>query len=154
MSYYTPLIDKWATLAGSTDERLAAINSEMVDGPKQAVEVSAVTGYLAAHLKLASLMAYADAPSANAVSQAIASATNLVALFRLPQPPVFRTDIPEIYEIVDASLEALAADPLTGITQTDADALIALANTTINWWAANGYPEPINYVNLSQAGLI
>lgn len=154
MSYYDALVAKWATLTGTTDEKLAAINSEMVAGPKQSVEVSAVTGYFATQLKLASLMAYADAPPANAVSEAVASAKNLVALFRLPQPPVFRTDIPEIYSVVDAALEALASDPLTGVTQSDADTLIALADTMTHWWAANGYPEPINYVNLSQAGLI
>lgn len=154
MAYYDALVDKWATLAGTTDERLAALNAEMVDGPKAAVDISAVTGYLATNLKLAALMSYADDPPVGADEAAVASAKNLVALFRLPQPPAFRTDLPPVYAVVEASLSALAADPLSGVTAEDADALMALANTRIPWWQAAGYPEPINGTNLIQAGLI
>lgn len=154
MAYYDALTEKWATLAGTTDERLAALNTELVDGPKAAVDISSVTGYLATNLKLAALISYADDPPVGADEASVASAKNLVALFRLPQPPAFRTDLPEVYSVVEAALNTLAADPLSGVTTDDASALMALADTQIPWWQAAGYPEPINGTNLVQAGLV
>lgn len=152
--YYAALKAKWETLVGTTDEKLSDINSEIVAGPKQAVNVAEVTGYLATNLKLASLMEYSDTPPNGALPESVAAAQNLVALFRLPQPPAFRTDLPNIYQVIESALTALADDALSGISQADVDNLLALADTSVHWWAANGYPEPINNTNLSQAGLI
>lgn len=152
MSYYDALIAKWATLTGSTDEKLAAINSEMVDGPKQDVPVSAITGYLALNLKLAPLIAYADSPPAGAIAGSTLCARNLVAVFRLPQPPAFGTSDPTTYDALSAALDAIIADPLSGLTQADGVALMALADTQILWREANGYSTPISVYDLQQAG--
>lgn len=152
MAYYDALIQKWSTLTGATDEKIAAINAEMVDGPMQDVTVSAITGYLALNLKLAPLIDYAEHPPSGAVPSSLIAARNLVAVFRLPQPPAFGTSNSAIYAALGAALDAIIADPLSGLTQADGVALMALADTSVNWWRANGYSSPVGHSDLEAAG--
>jgi hypothetical protein len=152
MTYYDAFIAKWATLSGTTQEKLAAVNSEMVAGPRVNLPVSSVTAYLLAGLKLAKLIAYAETPPAGALADSLTAAQNLVAFFKLPTPPDFKMSDPNVYAVCSAALNALAADPLTGITATDAANLLAMSATQIPWWESAGYPSIFSESDLVAAG--
>jgi len=152
MDYYDALAAKWATLAGTTEEKLAAINAITIDGPKIDVPISAVVAYLALSGKLAALQAYAAAPPANAEAQALIAARELVALIASPNAPPFRMSQATVYAKVQAFLAALAADAASGVTAEDQNALLALAATTIPWWQSAGYSAPIGTGDLDAAG--
>jgi hypothetical protein len=152
MAYYDALIARWATLAGTTAEKLAAINALTVAGPTTDVSVSAVVAYLALSGKLAGLEAYAQNPPSNADAQALVAARELVALMSSPNAPPFRMSDPAVYATVEGFLSALVADAATGITAENQAALLALAATAIPWWQASGYASPISQGDLDAAG--
>ena len=152
MAYYDALVARWATLAGTAAQKLAAINAETVAGPNADVAVSAVVATLALSGKLAGLQTYAQSPPANAVAQAVTAARELVALMSSPNAPAFRMSDPSVYTTVQGFLSALVADVATGITADNQSALLALAATTIPWWTANGYASPISQGDLDAAG--
>jgi len=152
MAYYDALVARWATLAGTTAQKLGAINALTVDGPIADVSISAVVAYLALGGKLAGLQAYAQNPPNNANAEAIIAARELVALMSSPNAPSFRMSDPAVYATVQDFLSALAGDAATGITADNQAALLALAATTIPWWQAIGYTSPISQGDLDAAG--
>jgi hypothetical protein len=152
MAYYDALIARWATLAGTTAEKLAVINSLTVEGPAADVAVSAVVASLALSGKLAGLQAYAQNPPESANPEALVAARELVALMSSPNAPAFRMSDPVVYAPVQGFLTALTADAATGVTADDHAALLALAATTIPWWKANGYASPVSQGDLDAAG--
>jgi hypothetical protein len=152
MAYYDALIAKWATLTGTTGDKLAALNALTVPGPIIDVPISAVVSYLALSGKLFGLSAYASAPPAGSNSTAIVAAKELVSLIASPNAGPFRMSIPSVYSGVHTFLDALVADPNTGITSADEASILALAQPLIPWWKANGYPGALNQYDLQAAG--
>ncbi len=152
MAYYDALIAKWATLSGSSNEKLAAINALTVDGPKVDVPISEIVGYLALSGKLAGLQTYAANPPSGANASALVAARELVALIASPNAPAFHMSDPSVYTTVQGFLSALVGDVVTGITATDQAALLGLAATTIPWWQSAGYASPVGMGDLAAAG--
>lgn len=152
MAYYDALVAQWATVTGTTAQKLAAINAQTIAGPKVDVPISSVIAYLALNGKLATLQAYGASPPATANAQALIAARELVALMTSPNAPPFRMSESSVFSAVQGFLQALTADAATGVTAADQSALLALANTTIPWWQSAGYASPISQGDLEAAG--
>ena len=152
MAYYDALVARWATLSGTTAQKLAAINALTVAGPMTDVAVTSVVATLALSGRLAGLQAYAQNPPANANAQALTAARELVALLSSPNAPPFRMSDPTVYATVQSFLAALVGDTATGVGAADEVALLGLAATIVPWWKANGYASPISQGDLDAAG--
>lgn len=152
MAYYDALIAKWATLTGTTSDKLAQINALTVPGPTIDVPISSVVSYLALNGKLFGLSAYAAAPPAGSNSTAVVAAKELVTLIGSPNAGPFRMSIPTVYSGIHTFLDALVADPNTGITSADEANILALAQPMVPWWQANGYTGLLNQYDLQAAG--
>ena len=160
MAYYDALKVKWATLSGTTAEKLAAINALTVAGPNVDVAVSTVVGKLmltGAYLPLAQF-----AQGANNADQthdaALAAAKTLMALVAVPNAPAFAmsdaASFTAIKQMMDAILaQESAAAGSTGFTSAVHDALLSLCATTAPWWQAKGYTSPIGQGDLDAAEL-
>jgi hypothetical protein len=159
MAFYDALIAKWATLSGTTAQKLATLNALTAAGPTQDVSASAALAYFALNAKLSGLLAYAASPPTNAQAPVVVAAKEFAALFSMPAFTTFQLSNPSILATVQVFLNLLASDAATGITAADATALLALGSTTVSWCKANGYPEAqsggggITNVDLTNAGL-
>ncbi len=151
MAYYDALKTEWAALSGTTAAKLAAINAMTVAGPKQDVSVSSVVAYLALNAKFANLQSYAASPPTGAQAAAVTAAKEFLAILSTPVS-TFQMSIASIYSTISTFLNALAADPASGITAADVTALLAMTATTIPWWKANGYTSPFTQADLDAAG--
>lgn len=152
MAYYDALVAKWATLTGTTAEKLAAVNALTVAGPNIDVPASEVIGYLALNGKLSALQAYAASPPSGATAGAVTAAKELIALFSLPTFATFQMSNSIVYGGVSQFLGALASDPASGVTSQDEASLLAMAATALPWWQSAGYTSPINENDLAAAG--
>jgi len=160
MAYYDALAAKWATLSGSTDEKLAAINAEMVAGPRVDVQISSVMGELmlsGAFLPLASF-AGGNPTGDSAHDNALFAAKMLMTLVTSPNAPAFNLADSGRYATITGMLNAIvsyeAAHPgATGMTANEEAALLALSATTLPWWQSVGYSSPIGIGDLESAGL-
>jgi hypothetical protein len=159
MSYYDQLKDKWATLQGTSDEKLAAINAETVSGPRVDVQVSSVFGRLLLSGAYWKLAAFAQTvPTADATHDgALFSAKSLLLLLSSPNAPAFNMSNPTHYVIISGMLGAILSWELantgsTGVTQAIHDDILGLCETTSPWWQANGYSSPISDNDLIAAG--
>ncbi len=153
MAYYDPLIAIWPNVPGSTTaDKLAALNAMTAAGPYKDVSPSAIIGYLGLQGKLYNLISYANNPPTNAISTSVSVAKVLISILTMPSAPAFQTSQSAIYNTIVAMLSQLVADPLTGLVSADQTNLVALANTTIPWWQANGLLAPVNLNDLAAAG--
>ena len=109
MAYYDALKAEWATLTGTTAEKLAAIDALTVAGPNIDVAPSAIVAYLALGGKLAALLKYAASPPA---TEAGLAAANLAAVLAMGvNAPNFAMSQPSVYATVQGMLTALAETP-------------------------------------------
>ena len=163
MAYYDTLIAAWnsttlpAGVTGTplsasmtTAQKLAAINSWTVVGPYQDVTPSSVVAYLALNVKLAGLINYAKSPPATAAGIA---ASELIALLGMgTNAPSFAMSNPSVFTTISTMLNAVAADPNSGLASADVANLLALAATTMPWWQHAGYTSAFNSNDLAAAG--
>ena len=149
---YAALIVEWATLSGTTAQKLTSINALTVAGPNQDVPAASVVGYLAMQAKLAAFQAYAATPPDGASSIAVMSAKELFAILAMPSFSTFETSVPAVLSALSAWLNACASDQNTGLTSSDVTNMLSLAATTQPWWRANGYTSPISSGDLAAAG--
>ncbi len=150
MAYYDALVAEWATLTGTTADKLAAIDALTVAGPNVDVAPAAIVAYLALAGKLAALLKYAAAPPASAAGVA---AANLAAVLAMgSNAPSFAMSQPGVYAQMDAMRGARAGAAASGLSAAAAAALLALAATTTPWWRAAGYSSPIGAGDLAAAG--
>jgi hypothetical protein len=161
MAYYDALIAKWATLTGTTSEKLAAINALTVAGPRSDTQVSSVLGSLMLGGAYLSLYSFAQGSFTGDATHdhALGAAKLLMAITSNPNAPAFNMSDPSKYAQIAGMLGAImaqeaAAPGTTGVTQAVHDGLLALCETTVPWWQANGYTSPIGFGDLSAAGLI
>lgn len=137
MAYYDALISKWNTLSGTTDIKLSQINSLTVAGPDRLVPISEISDMLR------SQGAWLPIKAAVTTSVGAAAAIDLNEDQRLVTIDI---NLP----IVGQMLADLVSHSL--LTQVQADAIVALKNTTTPWWQVNGYTSPINNNDLLAAG--
>ena len=153
MSYYDALAAKWATLSGSADEKLSAINALTIAGGAKNVPV----GYLALHGLLPGIEAFASTPPQGADTQIVGAAKALITLIATPSISVFQTSDPAQYAIIETLLGGLASAGL--LAASDSQALLSLAATSLPWWQATvvqgggGLTSPVGVGDLSAAGL-
>lgn len=140
MSYYDALVAKWATLQGSDDERVAAINGEIVKTGRAAVPISGVM----TRLRSEGVWLPIKAAAASGESVGAAAAVDLNSDLRMQ---TIDFDLP----IVGQMLADLVQHSL--LTQAQADALNAMGDVCDPWWMANGYASPITMSELEAAGL-
>lgn len=140
MAYYDALATKWATLTGTTQQKLDAVNAATVAGPTQPVPVLQVMTYLRTNnLWLA-------------IKSAAAAGTSLGAQAAVDYNSDSRVVTLDVtLTIVQQMLADLVAHAL--LTQAQSDVIVAMGNTTLPWWQANGYTSPFNTNDLAAAGL-
>lgn len=161
MAYYDALTDKWASLQGTNDEKLAAINAETVAGPRSDVQVSSVFGRLLLTGSYWSLASFAQAaPTGDAGHDgALFSAKSLLLLVNSPNAPAFNMADPNSYATISGMLGALtaweSANPgTTGISQQTHDVILGLCETRLPWWQVNGYTSTVSENDLIAAGIV
>ncbi len=143
----------WASISSAnptftTAQKLAAVNTQTVAGPNIDVPVVEAAIYLANEGKWAQLISYAQKQLANlgagvTLTPAEQAGAQLAALIATPQFTAFQTSSAVGLAAATAMLNAIAGDPLSGIASADVTALLALAETTVPWWQANGFAGPI-----------
>jgi hypothetical protein len=144
MQYYDPLIAKWPSLTGTTQQKLDALNALIVAGPPRAVPVLQVMTYLRTNnLWLPIKAAVSASPGAAA------------AVDYNSDPRVETIDV--TLPIVQAMLADLVAHNLLS-AQNVAD-INAMGTTAIPWWQATvaqggaGLLGPVGTSDLAAAGL-
>jgi hypothetical protein len=137
MGRYDALAALWATLTGTTAQKLAAANAMTVAGPSQSVPVLQVMTYLRTNNLWLPIKAAAATSSGAAA-----------ALDYNSDPRVQNIDV--TLPIVQAMLADLVSHGL--LTQAQSDAIVAMSATTIPWWQANGYTSPFTLDDLAAAG--
>jgi hypothetical protein len=135
MSYYDALVAKWASLSGTTAEKLTQVNTLTVPGPSVEVPVSAVVGYLMLSGKFSGFMTYA-AGSSFATPQAQVAAKELAAVINCPNAPDFAMGNATAAAVLTAFINAVVADPASGLTAQDQTAILALATPPTPWCTA------------------
>jgi hypothetical protein len=165
MAFYDALIAKWATLTGTTAQKIAAVNALTVTGPNVDVPVSAVVGKLMLMQVYLPLASFAQGSTTGVATHdnALFAAKMLMAMVTTPNAPIFQMsnaqDFATIKEMMDAILaQETAASGSTGFTQAVHDALLGLCATTIPWWQATitqgggGLSGPVSLADLGPAG--
>lgn len=143
MAYYDALVAKWATLTGTTAQKLATVNVLTVTGPTRPVSIVDVMAYLRQN------NLWMPIKAATAISPGAAAAVDLSTDLRA-------TTIDFTLPVVAGMLADLVAHAL--LTQAQSNALTAMSNTTIPWWQATvaqgggGLSSPVSQSDLSAAG--
>lgn len=158
---YQALAAQWATLTGTTAEKLAAVNAMTVADGHVDVDISSIVGTLMLSGAYLPLVAFSQT-AANSVAvhdQALIAAKMLVACITIPNAPSFGMSDPTKYATIKGLLDAILAQETalagsTGITQAVHDQLLALADRVKPWWAANGYTSAFNDNDIAIAGLV
>lgn len=163
MAYYDALIAEWATLTGTTAQKLAAVNALTVAGQNVDVDVSAVVGKLMLSGAYFPLLSFSQGPTNSNPTHdaALASAKSLMTLIAIPNAPRFQMSDPTTFATVKGMMDAILAEETatpgsTGFTQAVHDALLALCATVIPWWqAATGgnLSSPVSANDTASAGL-
>jgi hypothetical protein len=142
----------WPSLSGTTKQKLASLNDMMVAGPSQDVPCAQIWTYLAQRGLIAKLEAYAANPPQGAAPQTVMSVNYMLAMLADTARDKFATSDPVVLSQAQAFAAALVADPATGVSQSDGNALLAMTQTKAPWWEANGYTKPIGIDDLIEAG--
>jgi hypothetical protein len=156
MPNYDMLRESWlATGPMSVKDKLAAINTLQMPGVPVDISTAALRNVLDQQGKLALLELYASAIETKhlrerlgqaALSPGVIAANYLLAMLnesnvlRVYQHPAFKRLLTDI-----------AADPCSGITQTDVETL--LAPPVIAWWKLAGFGKPVGLLDLMTAGI-
>ena len=163
MADYTALKTEWATLTGTTAQKLAAINALTVAGPNVDVPVADAVLFLANEGKWAALAVYgqkalASLAAGGTLTTAQSAGAQFAALMQSSQFTVFKTSTSAGLTAITAMLNAVASDSASGLSSADVTALLALAQTTTPWWQAavaqggGGLTSPVGTADLSAAG--
>jgi hypothetical protein len=149
MSYYDALNQIWPSLQGAnTAAKLAALNAMNVAGPKRDVNVSTVQGKLMLAGAWLKLKVYATS-----AGPAAPYAQMLLDMCGSPALNTFQMSDAGTYTAVQEMLGALATDPNSGVSAAISAELLALADSVVPWWQANGYRRPINMGDIVVTGL-
>jgi hypothetical protein len=160
MTDYTALVAKWATLTGTTQQKLDVLNGTMVAGPTVDVTVPQVVGYLLLNQSYLPLQSFAltTAPGGNATyAAALVAAKTLIEWLTVANAPTMQMSNAAVAQTVAGMAGLLlaqetAAPGSTGFTSAVFNGLLALAATQIPWWFSSGYTSPISAGDLAAAG--
>ena len=159
MTNYAPLVAVWPSLTGTTDQKLAQINSMTSVGPMADVSVPQVVGFmLLSGAYLPGSKFAQGAVTGNGVHDAaLLAMQTLMAVITVPNAPGLNMSNPTVYAEIKGMADAVLAQETatpgsTGFTQTVHDGLLALAATTVPWWQANGFTSMFDSGDLAAAG--
>lgn len=156
MAYYDALAAKWATLTGTTDEKIAAANALTLPGPAVDVAVSAIEGALGLAGSLTAIEDWLD--TSPPLGEARTSAKELMRTIVSPHVMTFQTSKPEVLATLTAMLGSLVAVVPPLLASEQVNALLAMAQTTVPWWGAPtedggaGLSGPVSETDLQPAG--
>lgn len=153
----------WPSLVGqgaSVDAKLAALNVLTVAGPNVDVSIQQVSGFLLLQGVFPTITAFAQG-SPNGTQPhdgALSAAKSFVAWITMPDPPYVHFSQPAVAAAVTQLGNAMVAQETaspgsTGFTQAVLNGLLALGQTTIPWWQANGFSGPVTSADVANAGL-
>jgi hypothetical protein len=134
MAYYDALKTQWATLTGTTAQKLAAINAMTVSG-------SVPTSFYVTGSQVANCINYAEFKALTATQQA-----NLLGMLSVAGNLLGGSGNTAF--LVDGMI--LDYFPLAGTTVANLTALAKATSTP--WWQANGYSSPFSQADLDAAG--
>lgn len=150
---YSPLTALWPSLpAGTTAEKIAAVNAMTTSGTPRDVAVGDVQGYLDLNGLLPAIRTWVASNPAAGI--ALTAAQGLIDVLESPHIAVFQMSNSTVYTEIEGMLNALAASPPALLSATNVSNLLALAATTIPWWQANGFPAPLTTNDAAAAGLV
>jgi hypothetical protein len=141
---------------GSLEAKLNLINSMQVPGPTQDIPLSAIRQRLAS--RMAHLECFALAAKTRdlrrrlhmpGIPQSVTSAVYLLQLVSSGEMAIGRHKLP----VLKSLLGDLALDEASGITQEDADAVLALSSSMVSWWSRHGFSSPVNTYDVIDAQL-
>lgn len=157
MAYYDALVAKWATLTGTTAQKLAAINAATVTTatPNQPFPLSAAANVAKTSPNFSwaritqRAQAVAALPPATATDGAILAARTVVAT---DPGQMIDPGLPAAWGAWQAGIGALEA--VGDLSAADVAAITALTTVTTSqpWWQANGYTSPVGPNDLVAAG--
>jgi hypothetical protein len=135
MAYYTALQTEWATLTGTTAQKLAAINALTVTG-------AVPTSLYATGAQVANCINWTEFAALTAAQQ-----STLLQLCAIPGQLLCGSG--NTSNLVDGMILAY----FTNKSGPTIAALTALAQAAVQpWWQANGYTSPVNANDLVAAG--
>ncbi len=141
---HSALKSAWAGLAaGSNAEKLAALNSRTVPGPKKDISIQAAVDFLIMH-PVDGTPAYQTL--FDLAGQGSAPAKRLLLLLTTPSIPVLRTSDKDFYGQIGAIVGSLFSSEV-------AAGFLRLAETTVPWSHANGHGGILNGHDLVAAGI-
>lgn len=154
------LAQVWAGLSGSSDSKLAQVNAMTVAGPNVDVSIQQVAGYLLLQGIYPTIATFAETSpnSTQPHDGALTAAKTFTAWIALPNPPPVHMSQPDVFTAVNQLGNAMMAQETaspgsTGFTQAILTGLLALGETTMPWWQANGFHGPVTGADVAAAGL-
>jgi hypothetical protein len=84
-----------------------------------------------------------------APTQSIVSAVYLLQVLSSAERAIGQRKLP----VLKSLLADLVSDEASGISQEDADAVLALAKSTASWWSRHGFSEPVGIYDAIDAQL-
>jgi len=131
-----------------------------VAGPNVDVSIQQVAGYLLLQGIYPTITAFA-ATSPNQTEPhdgALLAAKTFVAWIALPNPPPVHMSQSDVFAAVNQMGNAMMAQETaspgsTGFTQDVLNGLLALGQTVVPWWQANGFSGPVMAGDAIAAGL-
>ena len=147
----------WPSLAAP---KLDTLNAMMVAGPNVDISISVVAGYLLLRGIYPTVVAFsAGSPLGEQPHDgALIAAKTFVAWITLQGAPDVHMSQPDVFAAFNQLSTVMVAQETavpgsTGFTQAAADGLLALAQTQIPWWQANGFDGPVTASDVASAGL-
>lgn len=150
----------WAGLTGTTADKIAQINAMMVAGPNVDVTIQQVAGFLLLQGIYPLLTQFATTSNNGNPTHdgALLAAKTFVAWIALPNAPNVHMGQPDVFAAVNQMGMAMVAQETaspgsTGFTQAVLTGLLALGQTSMPWWQANGFSGPVMASDVVAAGL-
>ena len=140
----------WATLTGTTAQKLATLNAMTVPGAPQDITITTLSNFLTTNNLLAPITAYASR-GPNAVQTALIACNYLIAILSATDPTI-HTSMPANFAAIKQLGPGLLADPATSVTPQLLAGMMALVTPSATWWSVNGFTGPLTITDLIAAG--
>ena len=155
------LSQEWSSLSGSTvADKLASLNAMTVAGPNVDVSIQQVAGYLLLQGVYPTIATFAEGSPNNTQPHdgALSAAKSFMAWVTMPNPPDVHFSQSAVAAAVTQLGNAMVAQETaspgsTGFTQAVLDGLLALGQTTLPWWQANGFGGPVTSTDVANERL-
>jgi hypothetical protein len=142
--------------SGTLEQKLQHVNSLMTEGPTQDIPLAAIRERLQSrmlHLETFALAAKTRDVrrrlNMEPVPPSVVAAVYLLQLLASSERVIGQHKLP----VLKSLLLGLVSDEASGVTQQDADAIIALSRSTVIWWTRHGFSQPVGLFDAIEAQL-